>query len=230
MKTKWLHNNSKEKCILFFNGWSCDETPFSQLLSEEYDVLMCYDYRDILQSKEIKRLFENYEEIYLLAWSLGVYVANLLMKDRKNLFADAIAINGTVHPIDNLKGIPPAVFQGTISGLNEKNLEKFWMRMCGGKSAYQHFHANLPKRDLDDQLKELLELQSIIQNHFTDWSIYNKALIGNKDFIFSADNQRNAWSKDTVSIERDYPHYCFDNWNTWDEIIEDLSCGKSEDK
>lgn len=229
MKTKWLHNHSKEKCILFFNGWSCDEASFSHLFSDEYDVFMCYDYRDILLPKDVKRLFENYESVYLVSWSLGIYIANLLLKERKNLFKDSIAINGTIEPIDNIKGIPPAVFQGTISSLNEKNREKFWMRMCGGKTAYHHFKANLPKRELSDQLEELIELQSVIQNHFTNWSIYNKALIGKQDLIFSPDNQRNAWGQNIESIERDYPHYCFDKWNSWDEIIEDLSCGKSED-
>lgn len=229
MKTKWLHKNSKEKCILFFNGWSCDELPFSHLLSQKYDVLMCYDYRNIQLSKDLKRIFETYDSIYLISWSLGVYVANVLLKDRNNLFTDSIAINGTIHPIDNLKGIPASVFQGTISNLNKKNLEKFWMRMCGGKSTFNHFNSFLPKRELSEQLEELVELQTIIQNHFIDWSIYNKALIGTRDFIFTPENQKNAWNEHAQIIERDYPHYCFTNWSSWDEIIEDLSCGKSKD-
>ncbi|PXY01916.1 DUF452 domain-containing protein [Marinifilum breve] len=228
MKTKWLHKASKKKCILFFNGWSCDEKPLQHLTSEEYDVLSCYDYKNILLPKEVDRLFENYEKVYLITWSLGVYVANLLLKSSKGLFADAIAINGTLHPIDNLKGIPPAVFQGTIDGLNSKSLEKFWMRMCGGKSAFTHFNSNAPKREFDDQLLELKELQKLIQNHFVDWNIYNKALIGKQDLIFSADNQKLAWEESIDILDREYPHYCFDKWNSWDEIIEDLSCGKSE--
>lgn len=228
MKTKWLHKASKNKCILFFNGWSCDEKPLQHLTSEEYDVLSCYDYKDILLPKEVNRLFENYEKVYLITWSLGVYVANLLLKARKGLFTDTIAINGTLHPIDNLKGIPPAVFQGTIDGLNSKSLEKFWMRMCGGKSAFTHFKSNVPNREFDDQLLELKELQKLIQNHFVDWNIYNKALIGKQDLIFSADNQKLAWEESIDILDREYPHYCFDKWNSWDEIIEDLSCGKSE--
>lgn len=229
MKTKWLHKNSKEKCILFFNGWSCDENPFSHMLSNEFDVLTCFDYRDILAPKEIDRLFENYEEVYLVSWSLGVYVSNLLLRNRENLFTDCVAINGTNFPIDNLKGIAPAVFQGTIFGLNDKNLEKFWMRMCGGKSAFTHFKSNIPNRSLEDQKEELTILQSVIQNHYTDWSIFNKALIGKQDLIFSANNQANAWNESLEIIERDYPHYCFDKWNSWDELIEDISCGKSRD-
>ncbi|WP_421919346.1 DUF452 family protein [Marinifilum sp.] len=226
MKTKWIHKNSKKECILFFNGWSFDDSPFSHLPSDEYDVMMCYDYRDILLPKEIEQLFADYNSINLIAWSLGVYIANLLLKDLKGAFANIIAINGTTYPIDNLKGIPPNVFQGTVLSLDEKNLEKFWMRMCGGKSAYQHFKANLPKRDLSDQYAELVELQSIIQTHFVDWSIFCSALIGKQDLIFTLSNQKYAWNSNVECIERDYPHYCFDKWNSWDEIIEDLSCGK----
>lgn len=228
MKIKWLHKSAKRKCILFFNGWSCDEKPFQHLASKEYDVISCYDYKDILLPNEVNCVFEDYEEVYLISWSLGVYIANLLLKAHQSLFTDAIAINGTLNPIDNLKGIPSAVFQGTIDGLNFKSLEKFWMRMCGGKSAFNHFKSNVPNREFDDQLQELKTLQHLIQNHLVDWSIYNKALVGEQDLIFSADNQKRAWNGYIDIIERKYPHYCYDKWNSWDEIIEDLSCGKSE--
>jgi biotin synthesis protein BioG len=228
MKTKWLHKASNEKCILFFNGWGCDENPLQHLSSYEYDILLCYDYKDLLLPKEVNRLFEDHKKVYLIAWSLGVYVANFLLKKYEDLFAEKTAINGTTFPINKLKGISPAVFQATINGLNKNSLEKFWMRMCGGKSAFNHFKLNVPKRELQEQLQELEVLQSIIQNHFTDWIIFNKALVGKQDLIFLADNQVNAWSDKVEYQERNYPHYCFDKWNSWDEIIEDLSCEESE--
>ena len=33
-------------------------------------------------------------------------------------------------PVDDLKGIPQQVFEGTLEGLNEGTLEKFIRRMC----------------------------------------------------------------------------------------------------
>ena len=227
MRTKWIDKNGKDKCILFMNGWGCDENPMKTLNTNEYDILTCYDYRDILLPKEVNRLFENYAEIHLVAWSLGVYVSNLILNQYKELFSSKIAINGTLSPIDNLKGIRPAVFQGTIDGLNERNLEKFWMRMCGGRSAFNLFKTNKPQRKLDEQKEELITLQKIIQNHFIDWNVFDSVLIGSNDMIFTSDNQNNAWGGVLKIIERDYSHFCFDRWKSWDELIEDLSSGTS---
>jgi len=227
MKTKWIHKNSKDKCILFMNGWGCDENPIKTLSTEEYDVLSCYDYRDILMPKEVNRLFENYTEVHLVAWSLGVYVSNLILNQSKDLFSSKIAINGTLSPIDNLKGIPPAVFQGTIDGLNDRNLEKFWMRMCGGRSAFNLFKTNKPQRKLEEQKEELITLQNIIQNHFIDWNIFDLVLIGKSDAIFVSDNQKNAWDNTLEKVERNYAHFCFNSWESWDELIEDLRGGTS---
>ncbi len=224
MKTHWLHKKLRTKCILFFNGWACDEEAVKHLDAENFDVLVCYDYRNIEISDEMERVFENYEQVYLLAWSLGVYVANLLLEERKDLFAKAIAVNGTLHPIDALKGIAPPVFYGTISGLNPENLEKFWRRMCGNKLAFEHFKLHLPKRKIDEQLEELKKLEQVIQNHVLSNSIYHKAVVGNKDRIFVAENQKKAWKTSMVVEEKDVPHYCFNLWNSWDKMIEDLSC------
>jgi len=227
MRTKWIHKDNKEKCILFMNGWGCDENPIKILNTNEYDILTCYDYRDILLPKEVNCLFENYIEVHLVAWSLGVYISNMILNQCKDLFASKIAINGTLSPIDNLKGIPPSVFQGTIDGLNDRNLEKFWMRMCGGRSAFNQFKTNKPQRELDEQKKELITLQNIIQNHFIDWNVFDSVLIGSNDMIFTPDNQKNAWSDSLKIKERDYAHFCFDRWKSWDELIEDLSSGTS---
>ena len=221
MKISWLHKNANEKCILFMNGWGCDAQPFTKLASHQYDVLVCYDYHDILSPKEIERIFENYREVHLVAWSLGVYVSNLVLFKWKALFASKIAINGTLQPIDNLRGIPPAVFKGTINGLNQKNLEKFWMRMCGGKKAYEQFRLNLPQRGLEDQKEELIILQNVIQNHLVEWNLFDTALLGTNDMIFPFENLQNAWDQNMRVIEKEgFPHFCFYNWDSWDEILE----------
>ncbi|RUT72880.1 pimeloyl-ACP methyl esterase BioG family protein [Ancylomarina longa] len=223
MKTTWLKKSNSEKCILFMNGWGCDSHPFEMLTSIEYDVLVCYDYCDILIKPEVEHLFDKYEEIHLIAWSLGVYVGNLILNHWKELFTSTIAINGTLSPIDNLKGISPAVFQATIDQLNDKNLEKFWNRMCGSKSEFIEFQNIKPKRIIEDQKNELKILQNVIQNHIVDWNLFNIVLIGGKDLIFSSDNQIRAWGIDhNIIIKDEFPHYCFNRWKSWDDLIENL--------
>lgn len=220
MKIEWLHQSKKDKCIVFMNGWGCDANPFEAMESNEYDVLMCYDYRDLLLPKEIERLFENYQEVHLIAWSLGVFVGNLLFYKWSNLFTSTLAINGSVQAIDNLKGIPAAVFQGTIDGLNEKSIEKFWLRMCGGKDNFELFKNRLPKRNIDEQKEELIVLQEVIQNHYMDWNVYQTAIIGSKDLIFPFENLLKGWSEQKNLIQKeDMPHFCFYDWNTWDDLM-----------
>ena len=217
---KQIHQNNHEKCILFMNGWACDEHPFQQLKSDEYDLVMCYDYRDILTPKQIERLFGSYQEVNLIAWSLGVYVANLLFNKYQSLFASCTAVNGTLSPIDNETGIPPAIFQGTIDGLNQRNLEKFQMRMCGGRNAFADFKEKAPQRQIEDQKEELISLQEVITNHQVDWNIYQKAIIGQKDLIFPAENQQKAWEGKCKTIqEEQFAHYFFSTIEKWDELL-----------
>ena len=43
MKCCWLNKQSNENLIVFFAGWSFDENPFQNLLTQNYDVLFVYD-------------------------------------------------------------------------------------------------------------------------------------------------------------------------------------------
>ncbi|BAX82298.1 DUF452 family protein [Labilibaculum antarcticum] len=229
MKIEWLHKSENEKCILFMNGWGCDGTPFQSINSNEFDVLMCFDYRDILIPKEVERLFENYQEVHLVAWSLGVYVANMTCFKWKDVFASKIAINGTLQGIDNLKGISPAIFQGTINGLNSRTIDKFWLRMCGGKVGYDLFKEQLPQRGIDEQKEELIILQEVIQNHFVDWNLYDSVLLGKNDLIFPFENLENAWSEqENVIIKENTPHFCFYSWDSWDDLMKECKSATSK--
>lgn len=229
MRIEWLHKFENEKCILFMNGWACDATAFQFMNSKEYDVLMCFDYRDILIPKELERLFENYQEVNLVAWSLGVYVANMTCSNWKDLFACKIAINGTLQAIDNLKGIPAATFQGTIDGLNSRTIDKFWLRMCGGKIGYDRFKKQLPQRDINEQKEELIILQEVIQNHFVDWNIYDSVLLGKNDHIFPFENLENAWSEQrNLIIKENTPHFCFYSWDSWDDLMKECKSATSK--
>lgn len=224
MKIECLHQKSKEKCILFMNGWGCDINPFLPLESLEYDVYLCYDYRDILPPKQIGRLFESYHEVHLVAWSLGVYISNLIFQEWSELFASKIAINGSLKPIDELEGIPPVIFQGTIDGLNEKNLEKFWIRMCDGRATFNVFQKNLPVRNLSDQKEELITLQEIINKHVTNLNLFDYVLISTKDRIFPFENLKNAWRDQKILTTIEDAHFCFYRWNSWDKLMNEFRC------
>lgn len=220
MHLKYLHKSNKSKLILFMSGWGCDEMPFQKINSDGYDVLMCYDYRDLNQIKELREELNAYDECHLIAWSLGVFVSSILFKDDSELFTSRIAINGSLAPIDDEKGIPAAIFQGTIDGLNEKGRDKFFMRMCGGRSGYADFVEHQPKRLVEDQKEELICLQNMILKETITWDIFDKVLLSSRDMIFPFKNLEKAWESKSQRMIIDLPHFCFSEWNSWDEILE----------
>ena len=88
MKYKWLHSaNTKDSLvkdlIIFMGGFGSDPCHFHHLKIYDCDVVMFYDYRDLntLNSYNTHDIFKNlsyYRHIYLIAFSLGVCVANAM--------------------------------------------------------------------------------------------------------------------------------------------------------
>ena len=229
MRLKYLHKSNKSKLILFMSGWGCDEIPFNRIDSKDYDVLMCYDYRDLSNATDILDELKLYQEQHLIGWSLGIYVSSILFKDHKDIFLSTLAINGSLSPINDEEGIPPAIFQGTIDGLNERGRDKFFMRMCGGRSGFANFSKHQAQRTVEDQKEELICLQNMILDRSITWDIFDKVLLSSRDMIFPFKNLEKAWENKSQKIVMDLPHFCFSEWNEWDEILKVLKVEESKD-
>ena len=84
--------------------------------------MVCYDYRTL--DFDASGL-EEYREINLIGWSMGVWAASQTVPQLSSPgtsgegihMANSIAINGTPYPIDQHMGIPPAIYHGTLDGL-----------------------------------------------------------------------------------------------------------------
>ena len=68
--------------MLFFAGWGMDETPFLQIHPTDKDWMICYDYRSLEFDADI---LQEYSEITLIAWSMGVWAASQIMKQYPSL-------------------------------------------------------------------------------------------------------------------------------------------------
>ena len=72
-----IYKQTKEanrKLLLLFSGWSASPEAFRHLETEpDTDLWICYDYRDALFPMEE---LSAYQQICLVAWSLGVWVAS----------------------------------------------------------------------------------------------------------------------------------------------------------
>ncbi len=214
MKKLWINRQNAPELLLFFNGWAMDEKPFKQLtVNNELDVLMVYDYT-VLEALED---FSDYKAVHLAAWSLGVFAAAKVLAGVK--FASTLAINGTLKPIDEEEGIAPAIFQGTMDSWSEAGRMKFNRRMCGVKYGRQ-FKANFPARSVDEQKAELIALQEQIVNNPAPENIFQQAIIGLGDKIFTRRAQEKHWQNARIPMRIiDEPHYFFPALKSWNDIL-----------
>ncbi len=198
------------RLILLLAGWSMDETPFMDVTHihvvgdvSEVDIMVCYDYRSLAFDNS---LLANYRDVTLVAWSMGVWVAEQIC------FAEnvtrRVAINGTGAPVSDEFGIPVEIFNGTLNSLNDANLVKFNRRMC--REGFADFNARKPKRAMEeivDELRMIGERSSAGSKGLVSWDV---AVVSTRDYIFPAVNMCNYWNKRGIDmVEIDAPHFPF---------------------
>ncbi len=221
MKCYWLSKKEnknflwfkpkKRDLIVFFAGWSFDYKAFSNN-SENYDILIIYDYNDLTIPDELKNLnTENYKNKYLISWSMGVYIA---YKFRK-LFQDfnrRIAINGTTTPVDDEYGIPVKMFELTLKHA-AKGLEgKFYQNVFNNTEDLELFNITPIERSIENRVSELENLYNLIKNENEDshCPFYDYAIVGDADKIIPPKNQIASHKKNNVpTIELECGHFPF---------------------
>lgn len=253
MKSHWIKQANNRDLIVFFGGWGTDPHPFSELDCQKNDILMFYAYSNLSIPVDLKEVASNYENIHLIAWSLGVAVAEIACHQIASIFSTSTAINGTSFAIDSQFGIPAELFAGTIESLNNGGLKRFNRRMLKNHQSILQYNNISPKRNIDDQKNELIFLKNILSAPIPSKtrnqkspllspsppppnlsalrgsslsssrpreSIFQHALIGLRDSIFSPDNQQRCWKQLGVPYaEIDAPHFPFFQFSTWREIL-----------
>jgi pimeloyl-[acyl-carrier protein] methyl ester esterase len=218
MEASWLHKSDRKNLIVFCNGWGMDGFPFRSMVSIEYDVYMLHDYRQLDKIPDIDGLAENYEQVILISWSMGVWVGQKLFSDKRHLFHRTIAINGTLCPIDDRFGIPTKVFDATMVGYGESARLKFYKRMCREKTNLNTFLKKQPRRTLEDQGEELAALKKMVDCIPADESIYKEIIISESDWIVPSANQFDFWQGKLVTSVSGF-HYLFNLWQSWDHLL-----------
>lgn len=190
MNHRLIHSEGSDRLLLIFAGWGMDDRVFSNISRPGYDIMVVWDYRSFHIDWSIT---ERYSEICLFAWSMGVYAASQTVQAIENKISLRIAVNGTLHPIDDRLGIPESTFYGTLENLSDASLQKFFRRMCATRTDFDLFNSLRPSRTVDDLRAELQAIADrLILSTPSDirWDI---AVIGHDDRIFPRFNQRRAW-------------------------------------
>ena len=222
MKHLWLKKNpDNKKLIVFFNGWMMDEKVVAHIKNDGFNIVMINDYRDFDFS--FSDIFDNtkYDEKYLITYSMGVYCANLFKDEIEKMnFNKKIALNGTNKMIDDEFGIPKKIYDLTVKLFNNSSFEKFLDNMFEkknkiifGEDSFLNKSENLKKAH-----DELVEISKINLND--SFIKYDKSFVSKFDKIVPTKNQLNYWkSLNIQTILKDAPHYIFDQFCHWSEII-----------
>lgn len=215
-----ISNNKNEKLIVFFSGWSMDYNQVSHLISESYDVIVFYDYKNIeFNYESFFSITKKYNSVYLIAWSMGVYISNIILKNNSDLFTNTIAINGTLVPIDDKYGIPERVYDSTIKNFLPDTLEKTFLHLCGNKEIFDKFSAFKPERTYEDQKEELYILRNLVSSHKEEHNIFKNAVISRYDHIMPYRNQFRFWNGKAECHIINSTHIPWFIWNSWENVI-----------
>lgn len=203
MKSKYISRNDSPRLLLIFAGWGMDWRPFASLRRTGYDIMVIWDYRDLCFNW--KPLF-SYDEICLIAWSMGVFAASVTIHEIAPRITMRIAVNGTLRPIDDRTGIPPAIWRGTYNALSPSTWRKFQRRMCTSAEQFARFSENAPRRTIADLTEELAALEGYQFFHPDQITEWDMAIISRHDGIFPAENQSRAWRGNTSVRMMDSGH------------------------
>ncbi len=211
MQYFWLNKQNNKKLIVFFNGWAMNETPLEHLKKDDFDILILFDYRNTNIDLSTFN-YKNYQEKYLIAWSMGVLVSNLFYQDLSG-FDKKIAINGTTKMIDNDFGIPPRIYKVTTKYLNEDSRDKFIKNMFKNGSLNPNIKIT---RNLEELKEELIAIEGI---KIDKELVFDKALISLDDRIVPSENQIRFWSNKTKIEKINSTHCPFDNYDSWCQLL-----------
>ncbi|EOA5032845.1 pimeloyl-ACP methyl esterase BioG family protein [Campylobacter jejuni] len=203
MKYEFLCKNpDSKKLIVAFGGFASHPSHFSHLKSDK-NVILFYDYENF----DLNFNFKAFDELFLIAFSMGVCVANRLLKELN--FKQKIAINGTNLGIDKSKGIHPTIFKKTLQNFK---LEHF-------KEALFKEHKSLAKDFIFKDEKALkIELEKLFDFALTKQEenlLWDKVYSSKEDEIFPPNALKNSF-KNLIFL--DESHFAFFDFKTWDEI------------
>jgi len=214
MNKIFIHEESADSLIVVFLGWGFPPESFAGLRKRGSDILLLAGYEGLDGEgieQEIRESFGGdagqepwYNEIVVIGWSFGVKVASMFLSRTSIPVTMRLAVNGTEYHVDDLRGIPEQIFDGTLSGLSERTLEKFRLRCAGSRENLAKLFAGGQGNSRIEELRGELEWFGSLPRvpEKVGRSIWDKVVIGTEDRIFPPRNQLTAWEGyDVFSIK-----------------------------
>ena len=120
METELLKGTDHNTLKVVFLGFGQDLTPFSSL-NLSSDTFFVYDYEDDSADFSVIYKYKKYE---VIAWSLGVMMADIFVSKMEKKPWKMTALNGTPFGINSEKGVDAALYKATLDNLSEETHKK----------------------------------------------------------------------------------------------------------
>lgn len=201
VRYRLTYSEGSSRLILIFAGWGTDELLFSHVRFPGYDTIVVWDYRSFHIDWSI---VERYDEICLIAWSLGVYVASQSVQAIEPRITARIAVSGTTSPFDRMRGIPEEFFYALLDSRDPAVADKFF-RSMSTDACFVKCRPTLISAQLFDELQSIADRQILNVPSTMRWDV---AVVGRRDNFFPWPAQRRAWQMcSTPIVMVDSDHY-----------------------
>ena len=213
MQYFYINNNSAD-LIVFFAGWGCDENQFTNL-HDEKDVLILYDYQNL----ELDFDFSKYENIYVLAYSAGVFVASIMANHIPNV-RQKVALCGNPYLFDEILGLSAEVVQVFREITLDNYLEFRRKYMVFSDAEYVKYNQLQSIRSIESCQNELDGLQRLYQqNKLQINPAFDKAIVAENDLIFNLSAQKKFY-QDKLVIVPNARHHIFFKFKSFEEMLD----------
>lgn len=214
------YSHHTKNLILFFSGIGGNESLFNHLILETstslifiHDYIDLNFYGDLSHWDEIYKL-SNGKNTSLLAWSMGVGIANYFVKELDFLNLDTkIAINGTKQAINLQNGIPPKIFNFTLKNIDSAT---FYHNVLESTPS-----SNIKLNTTNELKQELAFIYPLLLNSPAYNDLWDLAIISKDDKIFPTSAQISSWNlSKTKTRFLSLPHFIFSAFSSWQDILD----------
>ena len=207
-------NNKSQDLIVFFSGWGCDFNQFTNL-HDEKDVLILYDYQDLNLDFD----FSKYDNIYVIAYSAGVFIASIMADNIPNI-RQKVALCGNPYLFDETLGLSEEIINVFKEITLDNYLEFRRKYMVIDDAEYEKYNALASLRTIascENELSAIYKLYAKYKDKINPE--FDKAIVAENDLIFNLQSQKDFY-KEKLQIVNNAKHHIFFHFNSFEDMLD----------
>ena len=208
----FYQDNHSNDLIVYFAVWGCDYNQFTNL-HDQKDVLILYDYQDL----NLKFDFNKYNNIYVIAYSAGVFIASIF-ENIPNV-RKKVAVCGNPYLFDEKLGISEENIKVFRNITLDNYLDFRQKYMVYTDEEYERYNKLQSLRTIESCQDELDVLQRIYAEYKNRIDpAFDKAIVAENDLIFDVNVQKDFY-KDKLEIIKNARHHIFFKFKSFEDML-----------